>query len=208
MTRRRCSDGQVFESRTRKDRVALCVVVQPLTWPLSSGGIAVVTTHLTFAHHEYDERARQLQIDACLRAVQAGLTKWRPTQRVPILIAGDLNGGGDDQVARALRNAGFVRAFDECHGRPVRTTHVDHRGRPHAADHMWYNEPAGAEVALRLGEVSLLPRGTIDSARLSRPVLEWNKRRQPSRAPPASLSEWCQISDHRPLVASFRIEVP
>ena len=46
-----------------------------------------------------------------------------------------LNGGGDDEVACALRRAGFARSFDGCHGRPVRTTHADHRGRAHAADH-------------------------------------------------------------------------
>ena len=208
-------DVKFREHGIAQDRVALCVVVQPLTQPLSAPAITVVTTHLTFAHHVYDEQARQMQIAACVRAVDEALAAWRPHQSVPVILAGDLNGGGDDEVACALRRAGFARCFDGCHGRPVRTTHADHRGRAHAADHIWVRQPAGAGIVLSIRDVSLIPRATPDGAVLVRPVLDRCAMRKKEerleqedeedrKAPaPIAFEEWCALSDHRPLVATF-----
>ena len=190
-----------------QDRVALCVVVQPLSQPLEGVAVALVTTHLTFPHGAHDLRAREAQVRAMLRSARRAVLAWRPQgPEVPLVVTGDLNGGVGDAVARALRDAGLARSFDLVHGRPSGATHVDHRGRHHAADHIW--QPAaeeGAATQLVVDEVALLPRTTPDGTPCIRPRLDRaHIEEEEETRPPEEFEEWCKLSDHRPLLATLR----
>eukprot|EP00933_Yihiella_yeosuensis_P073276 TRINITY_DN81916_c0_g1_i1.p1 TRINITY_DN81916_c0_g1~~TRINITY_DN81916_c0_g1_i1.p1 ORF type:complete len:322 (-),score=43.82 TRINITY_DN81916_c0_g1_i1:186-1151(-) len=176
-----------------QDRVALLL---QLSWRNPSQNsmkadirLAILCTHLTFPHSAYDESFRRAQIEACVHAAE----EFAPPG-MPLVIAGDLNGPSTDPVAQVLELKGFRSAWDSIHGKPCQVTHCDHRGRQFASDHIW------ARGALTPVLAKLFPSDISDAEALTRPQLG-----AAFAGPdvPVSLEDWCQLSDHRPMIAEL-----
>lgn len=176
-----------------QDRVALLLTLQAAPKRNNPDAVqpavSVLCTHLTYPHSAYDVEDRQQQIQVCLHAVRN-----RVPEGAPLIVVGDLNGPSNDVVGSELRQAGFVNAWDTLHGRQCRITHQDHRGQQFASDHVWYTGALNAKL------VELLPRGVSDAEHLHRPTIGAAMQRS---GPPATLDEWCTLSDHRPLMVTF-----
>jgi len=172
-----------------QDRVALLLTLSNACVGREVPELAVLCTHLTYPHSRYDVESRNAQICACLRAAERQLP-----QGTPLVVAGDLNGPSSDSVSALLRRAGFQNAWDVFHGRPCRVTHTDHRRNNFASDHVWLRGPLAARGA------ALLPDGTPDNTPLQRPTIGAVAS---GSAPPGTFAEWCELSDHRPLVVAL-----
>lgn len=173
-----------------QDRVALILSLRDTRDGQSgpeSRRLAVLCTHLTYPHSTYDEEAREAQISACLDALR------HLPEGTPVIVAGDLNGPASDNVGRRLLAQGLQCAWSDVHGRLCEITHLDHRGRHFASDHVWSRGPLAAERAV------LLPECAPDSARLTRPAIGAVH----SDTDPTVLEDFGQLSDHRPLLVSF-----
>lgn len=161
--------------------------------------LALLCTHLTYPHSRCDVAARHAQMAACLDAVRRHVAPG-----LPLVVAGDLNGPSEDGVSECLRRAGFQNVWEEVHGRPCCSTHIDHRGDSFASDHVWVRGPLVPHFA------SLLPEGFPDNREMKRPVVGAGRGgRLPFAAGSSEGTEdevwdaWCQLSDHRPLVVGI-----
>jgi len=174
-----------------QDRVALLLTLQDVRLDNSASQLAVLCTHLTFPHSRYDMQARAAQIQACLDGVRRGVAS-----KVPTIIAGDLNGPSDDVVGSHLREAGFNNVWDIIHRKPCKITHQDHRGRNFASDHVWFLGTLQPKTA------TLLPDALPDDRPLLRPTVGGA---QVGSGLPQTFEDWCELSDHRPVLVSFSI---
>jgi len=176
-----------------QDRVAMLLCLSDQRLPGKDGRLAVMCTHLTFPHSRYDERSREAQILACLDACE------RHASGLPLILAGDLNGPSGDKVGLRLVQADFQNVWDEVKSAPCQITHCDHRGNQFTSDHIWLRQPARA--AFETESATLLPEDTPDTTPMSRP-----SPGQAQRGPllPQTFEDWCNLSDHRPLMAELR----
>lgn len=176
-----------------QDRVALLIrlldVRAPADSPSGPRHLAVLCTHLTFPHSCYEMASREDQIEACLHGAESALPRG-----TALLVVGDLNGPSDDSVGEILKRANFLNAWEAVHRRPCCITHRDHRGHDFASDHIWCRGP------LLPGQAVLLPAHTPDTVGIPRPRLGGAAQ---GPALPLSFDDWCQLSDHRPLLATF-----
>lgn len=178
-----------------QDRVALLVRLLDVRAPAgvdSPSGprqLAVLCTHLTFPHSCYEMASREDQIEACLHGAESALPRG-----IALLVVGDLNGPSDDSVGQILKRANFLNAWEAVHRRPCCITHRDHRGDDFASDHIWWRGP------LLPGQALLLPAHTPDTVGIPRPRLGGAAQ---GPALPLIYDDWCQLSDHRPLLATF-----
>jgi len=207
-------ESMVLEARQEhgipQDRVALLAVVRGLGniakddcgSGAGEGGtrrFVVLCTHLTYPHSVYDERSQAQQIAVCLDAVNSAARARNigAAGDLPVLLCGDLNApaGGADGVSSLLQGNGFRTAWMAVHGRECEATHVDHRGRLFASDHVFLK---GAGLQPLLAEV--LPIGVSDATPLRRPRIGGVR----SAAPDASADAiWQDLSDHRPLLVAL-----
>mmetsp|Transcript_62254 Transcript_62254/g.131599 ORF Transcript_62254/g.131599 Transcript_62254/m.131599 type:complete len:339 (-) Transcript_62254:13-1029(-) len=186
-----------------QDRVALVLILaergdEKENNTESQRRLAVLCTHLTYPHSRHDMVARSKQMSACLAAIE----RFVPAG-VPTIIVGDLNGPSTDEVARHLRHAGYRNAWEELHGRPCGVTHVDHRGNNFASDHIWIRGN------IRPVEARLLPDSASDECQMVRPTVGAAAHLGPRDVASKAwgmghcLDNWCQLSDHRPVLARF-----
>lgn len=188
-----CSIGQ---------RVALWLFVKP-RW--TGETIMLGTTHFTFPHDEHDNQLRLKQATAAEVECRALAKKHRlDPQSTPLILAGDLNcepgaaQGGDAALDVFLRQ-GWRSAFAEACGQEAGVTHQTHNDEGTCADFVLVRgRVASAAAALLPHDVSShgpgLPRPEVGgAARLS------------VANPPATLHDWSQLSDHRPLLVSLRL---
>lgn len=182
-----------------QDRVALMVRVRDgrCCGSRSRSRLAVLCTHLTYPHSGYDEQSRLRQIDVCLKAVTSAQMD-DDLSKVPVLVCGDFNGPEDDVVGQAIARSSFAGAWRQVHGRPCAVTHVDHRGRQYACDHVWFR---GEE--LKPSAAELLPQGMPDSAQLRRPEVQPAAMARSPASDHSTGALWCDLSDHRPLLVTF-----
>lgn len=175
-----------------QDRVAMLLCLSDRRLPGRDSRLAVMCTHLTFPHSRYDERSREAQILACLDTCQ------RNAPGQPLVLAGDLNGPSADKVGLRLVQAKFSNTWDEVKTAPCHITHCDHRGNQFTSDHIWLRQP---RLVFQVEAVKLLPEDTPDTTPMLRP-----SHGQAQRGPllPLTFEDWCNLSDHRPLLVELR----
>eukprot|EP00434_Breviolum_minutum_P028110 symbB.v1.2.024865.t2/scaffold2382.1/size80501/4 len=128
-----------------------------------------------------------------------GKVQCAASSGLPLILAGDLNGPSGDKVGLRLVQADFHNVWDEVKSAPCQITHCDHRGNQFTSDHIWLRQPARA--AFETESATLLPEDTPDTTPMSRP-----SPGQAQRGPllPQTFEDWCNLSDHRPLMAELR----
>lgn len=180
------------------NRVCFWLLLQHLTAEGCNGRVVLGCTHFSFPHDEEDpqrlEQAQKTKLGFCKFAEKHGLD----TQFAPLILAGDLNcpaSAADDEVVDVFRYDGWRSTFMEANGKEAVNTHRTHR-----------NNHSCADLILIKGKVKtvravLLPDDEPDTAVMPRPELGGAF----GLSAPKSLHEWCQFSDHRPLVTKLTL---
>jgi len=172
-------------------------------------------THLTFPHHSFDIAMRLTQA----RKLISWLRQLKERDPSGIFILGGDFNGHNDNVTKALQKANFVSSFAAVNGHEVRISHSSHRKDQVGVDYLWTIRQA-SEAPTRLSPTysALIPVAVSDDRPMVRPVYQVPTERSnigremkmslsPVSVPsaPLSMSDWCQLSDHRPLLTEFDI---
>jgi endonuclease/exonuclease/phosphatase family metal-dependent hydrolase len=178
------------------NRVCLWLLLKCLTASPNGQMLVAGCTHFTFPHDEEDpqrlEQSKKARFGCYSFAEKYGVD----AQFAPLILAGDLNcsaSADNDEVVDVFREDGWRSAFMEAHGKEAVATHRTHR-----------KNHAGADLVLMRGPVktiqaTLLPDDEPDTAFMPRPELGGTF----GLSAPRTLQEWCQFSDHRPLVTKL-----
>lgn len=169
-------------------------------------------THLTFPHHSFDIALRLRQ--ACKLVSWLRELKERDPSGLFIL-GGDFNGQSDN-VTKALQKANLVSSFAAVNGHEVRISHSSHREDQVGVDYLWTTQASESLTRLTPTYSALIPVAVADDTPMVRPVYQVptepsstvrKMRMSPVTVPstPLSMSDWCQLSDHRPLITEFDI---
>eukprot|EP00667_Euglena_gracilis_P003153 EG_transcript_3160 len=104
--------------------------------------VLVVNTHLMFPH---DTNSRLMRLRQCAKLLSfiQQYAMQRQLAGVPIVIAGDWNGGTDGAVARFMRSQGFVSTYDQLHAEKGRwVSHLNHHAEAVGVDYVWLLNPS------------------------------------------------------------------
>lgn len=118
--------------------------------------VLLVNTHLTFPHNEYFRRIRKREITKILGIVDEYQKRRFGDARVPVVVAGDMNGPQHGAVHETMINRGYVNAFAEYTGEDRGwKSHISHLREVVAADHVMVLNPS------------------VEEKRISSPVPDW-----------------------------------
>jgi len=198
----------------------------------SAPPLLAVNTHLTYPHGDFDKRMRADQAKKICAGVVEYLDEVGAPPDTTVVLGGDFNGEAEDAVYGYLVAHGYSSTFAQVHGREVVCSHCDHHSAHTGVDFIFTATADGLrraqrgdggagdrpEPALQAVASLLLPVGTPDHHKMARPVVKAPEAGAPgpgaeARAPiplhdapplPAAMSEFADISDHRPLVTQFR----
>ena len=109
--------------------------------------------------------------------------KLNTFQDRPIILCGDFNAEEDSVVYNIMKLGGYVSAFANVHNHEPAVTHRTHRNEDVLADYILYKNVSDTIPQVKATDSFLLPIEATDEVWL----------------------ESFDISDHRPLVASFEI---
>eukprot|EP01039_Chlorochromonas_danica_P003676 gene3676-4022_t len=129
-----------------------------------------INTHLLFPHNESSRKIRLREVTKLLGFVEAYKQRElcqgvcnRSDVRLPVILAGDFNGSPRGQVYQYIRSQNFQSALEDyqhhsSHHSDVEDkkkkwiSHLDHRGRHVAVDHIFYLNPS-RQTADHLGSL-------------------------------------------------------
>jgi len=159
-------------------------------------------THLTHPHGEHTNRMRMVQAFHASRscfnfARKHGLD---PASAALVLV-GDMNakaGAEEDLALQTFAGDSWRSAFAEVHGHEAGATHRTHRDELVCADFILLYG------GLRATSAAVLPLADDSDAAIARAMVG-RAAGLSGEPPPASLADWAQLSDHRPVLAAVRL---
>lgn len=130
-----------LEFRDSGNRVALLLKAQSVSKPTIQ--FILCNTHLTFPHHEYDEKMRLTQISKCLKGLREKGEQWNgTTANHTLILVGDFNTnkGTADDVYTIIMNHHFKSSWKELYSREAGVTHRNHNSEDVSVDYVFYLE--------------------------------------------------------------------
>lgn len=170
----------------KTDRVSMMVLLRSKTDP--STELALVTTHLTYAHDRWATGHRAAQMVATMQRYDEWMKEeLRRTVHTPAVIAGDFN-GERDVVTKYLQTLGYQDTYAKetiPYDRDI-ITHVDHNGQSLCADHIYVSQ----EMKIAQPAI-LLPEHVPANTDFPRPTVK------------GDLSFYYNVSDHRAVMCDL-----
>lgn len=154
--------------------------------------LAIMCTSIPNGSNQSVERDQLIRLREALEAMTTNLIH---IPNVPVLFCGSFGNSMDPNVMGLMKEFGFQLVWELLHDEPCRVTHTNSRGENYASDHMWIRGRLDPKTLV------LLPENVSDDAKLHHP--------QPTEIVsadglPSSFEDWCELSDHRPLLGSFK----
>ncbi|KAJ6241339.1 hypothetical protein M0813_23532 [Anaeramoeba flamelloides] len=170
-------DSQSIELNLTGYRVALLARVKFVEEPTSE--LIIVTTHLSFPHHERDHAIRLKQVQIILNWVN----DYNKKSKLPVFFSGDFN-LINDGVYKEMKNVeNFSSAFEVLHSQEPEVTHFNHLAQQICVDFIFYKQFGGYHLSPI--DALLYPKGVSH----------------------ATFPKDFQLSDHRPLVSTIEVRV-
>eukprot|EP01029_Cantina_marsupialis_P024921 TRINITY_DN6524_c0_g1_i2.p1 TRINITY_DN6524_c0_g1~~TRINITY_DN6524_c0_g1_i2.p1 ORF type:complete len:339 (+),score=76.56 TRINITY_DN6524_c0_g1_i2:85-1101(+) len=196
------------------NRVALLASVDIANADNSKDQTPVVfgCTHLTFPHHEFDKRMRVDQSNKVIDAIDQFKMDMSLDPSTPVFLFGDFNGPPHDKAIELYPESNYASTFKIHNEDENIFTHVNHHCDQDGVDYIWVNSSCLGETGVLSCEVEksgLMPFDINPQTPLLRPIAvpanELGSFTEESVTPPANFEEWCQVSDHRPIVSEVSL---